>query len=316
MSISEAKLAANRLNAQKSTGPRTAAGKARVRLNALKHSILVSEVVIRAGEGAEEAEAFEALLAELKDDLAPAGTLEELLVEKLAVIVWRWRRVLRYELGAIRERADEAVAAWRKGQYEAYLRAKAMREEYPSLHRNDPPLEEWKYTEDLEGDLEDARARTEALAEGDPLASPKEALVWVLAEACEREKISVKQLLELKGRWEWYDFDLSQVDSQAPARLFEALCKKWEAEPEEAWERLRAWQRYELEKAREALESRRQAEERVRMLAALPDREALEKVMRYEAHLAREFARTLEQLEKARALGREGAGKEKTAAAG
>jgi len=277
---------------------------------------LASEAVIRAGEGAEEAEAFETLLAELKDDLAPAGALEELLVEKLAVIVWRWRRVLRYELGAIREKADEAVAAWRKEQHEAYLRAKAMREEFPYSHRNDPPLKEWKHTEDLEAELEDARARAEALAEADPLANPREALVWVLAEACEREKLNVKRLLGLKGGGEWYDFDLGELDPQAPGRLFDALCKKWEAEPGEAWERLRAWQRYELEKAREALESRRQAEERVRMLAALPDGEALEKVMRYEAHLAREFARTLEQLEKARALGREGAGKEKAAAAG
>ena len=179
MGISEAKLIANRANAQKSTGPRTPEGKARVRLNALKHGILASEAVIRAGEGAEEAEAFEALLAALKDDLAPARALEELLVEKLAVIVWRWRRVLRYELGAIRERADEAVAAWRKEQHEAYLRAKAMREEFPYSHRNDPPLEEWKHTEDLEGELEDARERAEALAEADPLANSKEALVWV-----------------------------------------------------------------------------------------------------------------------------------------
>jgi hypothetical protein len=52
------------------------------------------------------------------------------------------------------------------------------------------------------------------------------------------------------------------------------------------------------------------------MQAALPDGEALEKVMRYEGHLAREFARTLERLEKARALGRERLKKEKTAAAG
>jgi hypothetical protein len=38
---SEAKLAANRRNAQRSTGPRTAAGKARVRRNALQHGLAV-----------------------------------------------------------------------------------------------------------------------------------------------------------------------------------------------------------------------------------------------------------------------------------
>jgi len=59
MSPSEAKMATNRANSLKSTGPRTMAGKARSRLNALKHGILASEAVIRAGEGAEEAEAFE-----------------------------------------------------------------------------------------------------------------------------------------------------------------------------------------------------------------------------------------------------------------
>ena len=36
---SEAKIAANRRNAQRSTGPRTASGKSRVRRNALKHGL-------------------------------------------------------------------------------------------------------------------------------------------------------------------------------------------------------------------------------------------------------------------------------------
>lgn len=52
----------------------------------------------------------------------------------------------------------------------------------------------------------------------------------------------------------------------------------------------------------------------MRMLAALPDGAALEKVTRYEAHLAREFTRTLEQLEKARALGEVAAKKDKAVA--
>ena len=37
--ISERKIAANRRNSQRSTGPRTAAGKARVRRNALRHGL-------------------------------------------------------------------------------------------------------------------------------------------------------------------------------------------------------------------------------------------------------------------------------------
>ena len=41
---SEAKIAANRRNAKRSTGPRTAAGKARVRCNALRHGLAASVV--------------------------------------------------------------------------------------------------------------------------------------------------------------------------------------------------------------------------------------------------------------------------------
>lgn len=298
--LSEAKLIANRANAQKSTGPRTPAGKARVRLNALRHGIFASDVLIRAGEGAEDAEAFKALCAALTNDLAPAGALEALLVEKLAVIVWRWRRVLRYELGAIRRWADEAVTDWRKEQYQLYLLTKPESEEFYNPYLTPP---RWTHTENLEAEFERARARAEALAEADPLASPHEELVWLLAEACERENLDVKRLLGLQGGGDWSDVDLGKVDRQAVARLFAALCAAWETEPGEAWDKLRAWHRYELEKAREALEIRRRAEERVRMLTALPDAEALEKIMRYETHLAREFARTLEQLERAKALG-------------
>ena len=50
----KAQIRANRENAKKSTGPRTAEGKARVSLNALKHGLLARDTVLpteQLGEG-------------------------------------------------------------------------------------------------------------------------------------------------------------------------------------------------------------------------------------------------------------------------
>ena len=55
------KAASNRRNAAKSTGPRTARGKAWSRLNAMKHGILASQAVIATMEGYAERKLFEAL---------------------------------------------------------------------------------------------------------------------------------------------------------------------------------------------------------------------------------------------------------------
>ncbi len=95
------KPAANRRNAQLSTGPRTEAGKSRSRQNALKHGILASALLITAGEGAEDPAEFNELLGGLHRDLAPVGTLEEMMVEKIAVCWWRQKRVLSCEAGFV-----------------------------------------------------------------------------------------------------------------------------------------------------------------------------------------------------------------------
>ena len=97
--ISAAKLEANRSNAKRSTGPKSPEGKQRSRLNAMKHGILTSELLIREGPNAENARAFNEMLAALRQDRAPVGALEDLLVEKIAVCFWRLRRVLRCEAG-------------------------------------------------------------------------------------------------------------------------------------------------------------------------------------------------------------------------
>ncbi len=95
--VSAQKLAANRRNAGRSTGPRTPRGKRRASLNALKHGMLAKDLVLPELEGKDAAAEFRALLHALTDDLAPRGAFELLLVEKIAVCTWRMRRLLRYE---------------------------------------------------------------------------------------------------------------------------------------------------------------------------------------------------------------------------
>jgi phage terminase Nu1 subunit (DNA packaging protein) len=106
MTVSEKQMIANRQNALKSTGPKTAAGKVVASRNALKHGLLAKEVVITAGEGAENAEQFNELLTDLVNEFAPAGVMEEILVEKIAACYWRLRRAGRYEVGLLRQTFD------------------------------------------------------------------------------------------------------------------------------------------------------------------------------------------------------------------
>jgi hypothetical protein len=108
MTISRKQLEANKRNAPKG-GVKTPEGKAIVKYNALKHGLLAKEVVITVGEGAENPEEFNSLLVDLKTQLSPVGTLEEMLVEKIAVAFWRLRRAYRYEVGLIRQDLDTAT---------------------------------------------------------------------------------------------------------------------------------------------------------------------------------------------------------------
>ena len=94
---SEKKTQANRRNASKSTGPRTARGKSRSRLNALKHGILASQAVITTTEGLERRKAFEELVSGLTLDFRPVGAFEQSMVQQIAACIWRQRRLLMFE---------------------------------------------------------------------------------------------------------------------------------------------------------------------------------------------------------------------------
>ncbi len=66
-------------------------------MNAMKHGIFSSAVLLR-GESHSE---FQSLVIALREYFRAEGFLEELLVEKLAILVWRYRRMLRAECVAI-----------------------------------------------------------------------------------------------------------------------------------------------------------------------------------------------------------------------
>ncbi len=104
---SPAQIAANRRNAAKSTGPKTAAGKAVVSRNALRHGLTAEQVVLFD----ERADSFAAFHAELRAAYEPADAVEEELVERIVICAWRLRRAARAEAGLI-ERAIEDFDRW------------------------------------------------------------------------------------------------------------------------------------------------------------------------------------------------------------
>lgn len=87
----------NRANAQKSTGPKTFAGKAIVSKNATRHAIL-SERMLVDGENPDE---LAQLRQELNAALAPVGIVERTLVERICVSIWRQRRLVRAETAGL-----------------------------------------------------------------------------------------------------------------------------------------------------------------------------------------------------------------------
>jgi hypothetical protein len=95
-------LEANRLNALRSTGPKTHEGKTRSRLNAVRHG-LTAETVVPNFEDAEDYEAFEATI--IADYCAETAVARELVL-RLASLLWRVRRATAIETQLFAIQAD------------------------------------------------------------------------------------------------------------------------------------------------------------------------------------------------------------------
>ena len=87
--VSEAQLAANRENAQKSTGPRTEEGKAKIRLNAVTTGLTGRTVCLPTDDAA----LYQSLILSYEKLFQPVGPEESGLVQSVADIRWRLDRI-------------------------------------------------------------------------------------------------------------------------------------------------------------------------------------------------------------------------------
>jgi hypothetical protein len=112
---SVAQIQANRSNAQKSTGPRTAEGKATASRNAVKHGLLAEQVVIHGEDPAQ----FDLYREGMLEELAPMGGIETMLAERAVSLAWRLRRAERLQSAVFatiyRENAGDIVLWPRHG---------------------------------------------------------------------------------------------------------------------------------------------------------------------------------------------------------
>ena len=287
MTVSEKQLEANRKNAQKG-GVKTAEGKAIVKYNALRHGLLAKEVVVTTGEGAEDPEEFNALLADVKTQLAPVGALEEMLVEKIAVAYWRLRRAYRYEVGLIRSELDNATDDFYNGKTPAsdYKKQQTDEEIEREIKKHREGVEYWK---------KDKKGLSRIHKNGKPLEDIYNwdenwrSLYYKLSTLVPDEELDdddewIRQLREfLNNKAGWSDDRIWQT-------LIE-ICDEKLKEHTEAIVKL------EKEKARNKLKL-----QVIKKLGNIPSRDELDRLLRYEGSIERQFYKALNQLERLQRL--------------
>ena len=265
-------------------GPRTAQGKQRTKYNAIKHGIFSSVTVLKGESRAE----YQSLLKGLWECRQPQGTLEEVLVEKLATILWRQRRQIRAETAEIRHSTDFLEWDRRNRQHE-------QAEEIAA-----PPLQEM---------LEDNRGWIRKIQNSDVLERCLE-LLAELRQGIEIDGFEPERDTSILGKiygrgggthlrespYDAYETwhgtsNASEEERQREGYASPEQCK--ENILHEIDSEIRHLKRYQ--KAQASVDAERAELESLRRV--IPVSPALDRLLRYQASLERAFDRTLGQLE-------------------
>jgi hypothetical protein len=107
--VSLKQMSANRANAQQSTGPKSRAGKDRVRFNALKHGLLRRAMGRAVGDGHKRRRVIARLVRQLRREYQPVGFHEERQVELIAVLYFQHGEVFRFANGTVRDQVEDHI---------------------------------------------------------------------------------------------------------------------------------------------------------------------------------------------------------------
>jgi hypothetical protein len=261
-----------------------------VKHNAVRHGVLSSSPVIPYFEREED---WRAHRDGITTSLAPEGPFEAALVERVALTLWRLRRVGIYE--------REEIALTLEGVEEEYFRSNQQPEVDPSSQEvvNIAPIS----LDDLRGLLNGARAfadlcgQLRKLADSEPLdAEDANELLTVALEIADVEPDGLS-LADLPPAEEWETFD--GWTAGLVRRVIDVIADDADPKADTVWLHDaitgRARSNLALEEIR--LENAKKDIARAARRRFLPDSGTLQKIARYEAHLNRQMYQALHELD-------------------
>jgi len=265
-------------------GPRTMQGKERSKHNAIKHGIF-SKVALLKNESKPE---FDSLLDGLRENYKPEGTLEEVLVEKLATLLWRHRRLIVAEGAEVQSKVE--VLQW--NQQNRHFDEAERAESLSPFELTSSPIRKIENPKILEGCLLSLRVlRASIRGRGFDEKQDGEVLRGIYGSAADSSYRG--SLYEEYLGWSvtrlprTSDEEGRSEESSAPEESKQGFICAIDAEikPLKLYEKQRA----AFKVSRAELEVLRQN---------VPDSAVLDRLLRYEASLDRSLERTLKQLER------------------
>lgn len=283
--ISERKIAANRRNAKKSTGPKDTS---LTRYNATKSGIFSQEVVITSGPAKEDPKLFEEFRIRMMEDLAPVGALEEDLADTVIVMKWRWLRAIRYETRSISTGPVEDEDTWKRREVEEGNYGRLLKN---ILQSSTSTLKSFRGLLSHDEEL---------LMKDDPLQGqeiPWAGLGYLVHDTL---KVDVSQVLGLERDW----FRWHEPSRETVQRIITVVSDEKSITGEEVWARLRTEASRSLNKVNRELKRRAPLLKRMETLAFLPEPGVLQTGQRYETGLSNQYYKALHELERRQAARR------------